>query len=93
MEKMEMLRQLTDQIDMEKVQDLYHRFKAGEINQADYEAEVRSPVETVGAKVTGAPLTEEQTQEMTQMVITSGQQLGAALGNNETLNKLKDFLP
>ena len=91
MEKMEMLRQLTEQIDMEKVQDLYRRFKAGEINQADYE--VRSLVETVGAKVTGAPLTEEQTQEMTQMVITSGQQLGAALGNNETLNKLKDFLP
>ena len=32
MEKMEMLRQLTDQIDMEQVQDLYRRFKAGEIN-------------------------------------------------------------
>lgn len=93
MEKMEMLRQLTDQIDMEKVQDLYRRFKADEINQADYEAQARSLVETAGAKVTGAPLTEEQAQEMTQMVITSGQQLGAALGNNETLNKLKDFLP
>ena len=53
MEKMEMLRQLTEQIDMEKVQDLYRRFKAGEINQADYEAQVRSLVETVGAKVTG----------------------------------------
>ena len=93
MEKMEMLRQLTDQIDMEKVQDLYRRFKADEINQSDYEAQVRSLVETAGAKVTGAPLTEEQAQEMTQMVITSGQQLGAALGINETLNKLKDFLP
>ena len=45
MEKMEMLRQLTEQIDMEKVQDLYRRFKAGEINQADYEAQVRSLVE------------------------------------------------
>ena len=42
MEKMEMLRQLTDQIDMEKVQDLYRRFKADEINQSDYEAQVRS---------------------------------------------------
>lgn len=93
MEKMEMLRQLTDQIDMEKVQDLYRRFKAGEINQSDYEAQVRSLVETVGAKITGAPLTEEQAQEMTQMVITSGQQFGAALGKSETLNHLKDFLP
>lgn len=93
MEKMEMLRQLTEQIDMTKVQDLYRRFKAGEINQSDYEAQIRSLVETVGAKVTGAPLTEDQAQEMTQMVITSGAQLGAALGNNETLNKLKDFLP
>ncbi|MDU5914538.1 MAG: hypothetical protein E6Z25_00510 [Negativicoccus succinicivorans] len=93
MEKMEMLRQLTDQIDMEQVQDLYRRFKAGEINQSGYEAQVRSFVETVGAKVTGAPLTEEQAQEMTQMVLTSGAQLGAALGNNETLNRVKDFLP
>ena len=93
MEKMEMLRQLTDQIDMEQVQDLYRPFKAGEINQSDYEAQIRSLVETVGAKVTGAPLTEEQTQEMTQMVLTSGQQLGAALGKSETLNRVKDFLP